>query len=161
MLASADGSESFAIQVTLTAVSALSLSTFYAYSMFPKAGRLITLSAIFLLSALILYATWNSRKRITGVFKKNFLTFLAPFSLLSLMIQMIGLTYSGTGDYFENATYRYIDLALDNRLPAFAAAELVGGRYPIPLMSDWLTSDRPPLQTGLLLILSSFFTSSI
>ena len=77
------------------------------------------------------------------------------------MTEMIGLSWSGTGDLFENATYRYIDLAIDNRLPALAFGELVYGRYPIPLVDDWLISDRPPLQTGLMLLFSGAVSTSI
>lgn len=40
----------------------------------------------------------------------------------------------------------------DNILPKLFAEALYRGKYPSPLFSNWLSSDRPPLQTGLILL---------
>lgn len=43
---------------------------------------------------------------------------------------------------------------LDNTLPLILADAILAGHVPTPLVGDWLASDRPPLQTGLYLLLA-------
>lgn len=43
-------------------------------------------------------------------------------------------------------------LPLDNRIPLLFADALEAGNIPSPLVGDWLSSDRPPLQTGFFLL---------
>ena len=44
------------------------------------------------------------------------------------------------------------NLPLDNAIPLYFAEHLRQGNIPSPMIGDWLSSDRPPLQTGLFLI---------
>ena len=45
------------------------------------------------------------------------------------------------------------ELPVDNIIPLLFANALTSGHVPIPLIGDWLSSDRPPLQTGMFLVL--------
>jgi len=59
------------------------------------------------------------------------------------------------GDFFIAdilSRYRFThDLPIDNVLPKIFADYLYNGMVPKVLIGDWLTSDRPPLQTGSIL----------
>src|SRR5262249_19808811 len=46
------------------------------------------------------------------------------------------------------------EMPRDNEIPFTVANALRFGPLPSPLFGDWLTSDRPPLQSGLFLLLS-------
>jgi hypothetical protein len=53
----------------------------------------------------------------------------------------------------EVAAGRWVqELPVDNRLPLLFARMLAEGAVRAPLHGDWLSSDRPPLQTGLYLL---------
>jgi hypothetical protein len=48
------------------------------------------------------------------------------------------------------------ELPGDNQIPLDFARALLAGAVPHPLHADWLSSDRPPLQTGLILLTPAF-----
>jgi len=48
------------------------------------------------------------------------------------------------------------DLPIDDQLPRMFADKLAAGESPTPLAGDWLSSDRPPLQTGIVLLFRPF-----
>jgi hypothetical protein len=53
----------------------------------------------------------------------------------------------------ELAANRFVaGLPLDNEIPRFFAERLLRGLSPRALIGDWLSSDRPPLQTGVILL---------
>lgn len=66
----------------------------------------------------------------------------------------------GAPDRFEHPLrhmmFRWRDapLASDNEIPWLFAQELRQAQITSPMMGDWLSSDRPPLQTGLYLLLN-------
>lgn len=47
-------------------------------------------------------------------------------------------------------------LPIDDQLPRFFAEKIAAGQSPTPLAGDWLSSDRPPLQTGITLLFRPF-----
>jgi len=80
--------------------------------------------------------------------------FAPPLATLSLSVAIMAVTYLyGGAQSPDNVPAGRHDLNLppDNRIPEFFA-ERIHLRMPLrPFLEDWLTSDRPPLQTGLLL----------
>lgn len=50
------------------------------------------------------------------------------------------------------AMNHWLDLPIDNIIPQIFANQLRDGSVRIPMIGDWLSSDRPPLQTGIYLI---------
>lgn len=44
-------------------------------------------------------------------------------------------------------------LPIDNQIPFIFAQYVASGEIPSPMVGDWLSSDRPPLQTGLFLLM--------
>ena len=70
--------------------------------------------------------------------------------LASLFIMALGLLRGGMHSALDLASTRFSppDLVGDNILPKLLADGVYSGNIPRPLMSEWLSSDRPPLQAG-------------
>jgi hypothetical protein len=64
-----------------------------------------------------------------------------------------GFLYGGFSDPLQSPGSRFSHLIVaDNALPYIFAEGLRWGRVGRPMLGDWLSSDRPPLQTGLTLL---------
>jgi len=76
-------------------------------------------------------------------------------SFFFLIAMCFGLSDGGLLNPPEAAAERFSHaLPSDNRIPFFLSQALHAGKIPSPLFGDWLASDRPPLQTGLYLLLT-------
>lgn len=76
---------------------------------------------------------------------------IAAFATAGLLLW----TYHGYSDYsvLHLPAVRWThELPSDNAIPFFFAQGLFAGKIPSPLVSGWLPSDRPPLQTALYLM---------
>lgn len=70
----------------------------------------------------------------------------------ALTISSAGFAYGGMRAPFPTAWDRFSHrLPPDNELPYLFAEGLRYGHVPHPLLGDWLSSDRPPLQTAIVL----------
>lgn len=78
------------------------------------------------------------------------LTFVAAF----LIAVGFGLLWTGPGTIPEIQMFRYLQMPGDHLVPILFANGLRAGAVPAPLMGDWFSADRPPLQTGFLLLFS-------
>jgi hypothetical protein len=75
-------------------------------------------------------------------------------ALFVVIVLALGLSGGGFADPTSTATARFTPaLPRDNEIPFAVANALRFGRLPSPLFGDWLASDRPPLQSGLYLLL--------
>ena len=75
--------------------------------------------------------------------------------LFYLAVMSLGFSAGGLDQPVLTARGRFSPLLPeDNILPYIVAIGLHDGRIPSPLVGDWLASDRPPLQTGLYLLLT-------
>jgi hypothetical protein len=71
---------------------------------------------------------------------------------VAILVLSAGFLYGGTSSPFDTAFTRFSHkLPPDNEIPFLFAEHLHAGQIPHPLLGDWLTSDRPPLQTGIVL----------
>jgi hypothetical protein len=76
-------------------------------------------------------------------------------SLFCVLVLALGLSAGGSADPTATALTRFTHaMPRDNEIPFQVANALRLGPLPSPLFGDWLTSDRPPLQSGLFLLLS-------
>jgi len=76
-------------------------------------------------------------------------------SLFCIIVVTLGLSDGGLEQPSQTAERRFSHpLPLDNIVPLVTVQALKSGRVPSPLVGDWLLSDRPPLQSGLYLLLS-------
>jgi hypothetical protein len=70
----------------------------------------------------------------------------------TVLVLSLGFLYGGVGDPLGTARIRFSHgLPGDNELPLMFANQLRRGHVMKPMFMDWLSSDRPPLQTGVLL----------
>lgn len=83
-------------------------------------------------------------------------TLLGSMSILSL-----GFLYGGVNTPMDTPSNRFSHpLPMDNQIPWLFAEGLVKGSVPKPMLGDWLSSDRPPLQTGAVLALKPWIRSN-
>lgn len=71
-------------------------------------------------------------------------------ALASAFVLSLGLLHAGEERPLALAAGRFgpPTLAADNELPKILADDVFAGRIPKPMIGDWLSSDRPPLQAG-------------
>ncbi|MFU8798129.1 MAG: hypothetical protein ACNA7Y_05500, partial [Gammaproteobacteria bacterium] len=76
---------------------------------------------------------------------------LLPTFLATIILALIGLfPYSGMSVQ-ELANNRWLVLTGDNWIPKILLNQVWEGKILHPMMGDWLSSDRPPLQAGIAL----------
>ncbi|MCS3846008.1 hypothetical protein GGR70_000943 [Xanthomonas campestris] len=77
----------------------------------------------------------------------------SPSFLLALLVLWIGLyPFSWDGQDWQMVANRWRNLPMDSWLPLTFAEMVSAGRLDVPMIGDWLSSDRPPLQSGLYLL---------
>ena len=90
--------------------------------------------------------------------KRNFRTVLLLFvSLFAMIGTIMFIAYSDIdiiSSFQELSANRWHLLPVDNWIPKIFANGILNGDVRHPLVGSWLSSDRPPLQTGFYLIFS-------
>ena len=142
-------------QLDLTAIAFLALGltgyvAFWSYFYSRDAG--IAFSYVGLLGSFVLIACLMAaagrRSKIAPVKQ-----LIAPGMLVvlaSIFIVSLGLLHAGDAQPLALAEDRFSPplLTADNAIPKLFADAVYAGHIPKPLVNDWLSSDRPPLQTG-------------
>ena len=83
---------------------------------------------------------------------------LLPVFLLMIAVVALGFSNGNLNDPALAAQTRFMEwLPPDDILPMMVADWLRAGRVAVSPLGEWLTSDRPPLQTGLYLLLALKF----
>ena len=78
----------------------------------------------------------------------------------SLFLLTIGLAPFGLDHPLSDVAVRFShQLPMDNQLPYIFAQQVAAGQINIPMIGDWLSSDRPPLQAAYFLASGSFLFS--
>lgn len=102
-----------------------------------------------LLAIQLLLLNAEQRRRLLPLLIPLGLTFTAAVFSLSM-----GFEYGGLLNAIQKPWSRFADgLPPDNEMPWLFAEGLRQGVVPSPIMADWLSSDRPPLQAGMTLAL--------
>jgi hypothetical protein len=70
-----------------------------------------------------------------------------------LLPVLVAGAHLNVGDPMGEAQNFYRGMPVDSHIPWILAMAAAGDSYTSPLFSDWLGSDRPPLQSGLILLL--------
>lgn len=127
----------------LTIVAAFVIST--------SIGKLVSASLLLLPFPVALVRGWRRNgiwTDLIGVQKA-----LLPVLLLSVFVLWIGLfPFHWAGNTWEEPAARWLGLPMDAWLPLVFGNMLRDGRLDVPMIGDWLSSDRPPLQAGLYLL---------
>lgn len=128
------------------------LAVFFGWVLLPALGSLLAW-AIAVGSAVVLGRLALRRRGLLP----GPLAAAAPLVLVTvgLLLGTAGLflLWGGPADLFQLARVRFTaPMPSDNEIPSLLAARLQAGQDPRTAVDGWLSSDRPPLQSGLLLL---------
>lgn len=130
------------------------LLVFNAYVVSAPAGQL--LAWLLLLLPLPLSLLFTSRAAPLRSAAVDIQKILLPTVFLSILVLWVGLyPFHGTGQINGEPALRWPHVSSDAWLPLMFGDMLARGRLDVPMVGDWLSSDRPPLQVGLYLLLHS------
>jgi len=86
------------------------------------------------------------------VFTESIRAFILPVGVwmaYSLFVLLLGFCVTGVNDVLNAASMRFSHaLPIDNQLPFILADQISKGHVNHPMIGDWLSSDRPPLQSA-------------
>lgn len=137
--------------VTLTATAIPGYFVFWLTFCMPRASRYYAM-AFFLAAALALFV---ALKKLDDAGRAVLKSLFAPLLLtgtVALMVLCSGFLYGGMNDAQARAQTRYLPrLPPDNEIPLLLALGTRLPHVPSPLQGNWLASDRPPLQSGIVL----------
>ena len=139
--------------VALLAIAFVGYGAFWVYFFSRAAG--VTYSYIVLLSsvAVIVHAWAAAREQMKSAPVRQMIEPWVLVALASVFIISLGWIYGHEDATLSLAAYRFgpPTLAGDNYLPKVLADDIFHGHIGKPMIGDWLSSDRPPLQAGLTL----------
>lgn len=128
-------------------VALLGYVAFWLYFAHPLAGRIYSWGVLVIAAGLL----WMERRREGGRDAALGGPVLLAGAIGAFYIAML-LAYGGPA-VSNAAAHRFVtDLPIDNEIPRFFAERLWNGQSPKQMLDDWLSSDRPPLQTGWVLL---------
>jgi len=89
----------------------------------------------------------------------DFRVSLLLWGLATVISLSAGLLFFGGEQLTEIPKARYLSILLphDNILPQIFAERLFAGQPMFPFFNEWLSSDRPPLQSAIILMVRGFF----
>lgn len=146
------------LSMAFTLIFAIAISAFIGYLAFwiyffnPNLG--IVFSAIVLLTSMINLVTLHRRQLLMPLVKSPDFWWSSGLMLAVSLAYTAALYLIDPGISPEIlAQTRFLEgFPPDNILPKLFADKLFHGQDPRPLLNDWLSSDRPPLQTGIFLL---------
>ena len=133
----------------LVGLGLLGYVAFFSFVFSPSFGRLFSYVSIISTATYVFFVTRRSWLH----FHAGGLKYL-PALAFSLGLFYLGILYLPAfhQPYFDQSSLRFIPgLPFDPVIPAVLGDRLFAGEPVRPFMLDWLSSDRPPLQTGLYL----------
>lgn len=147
------------VQLGLLAAGCIWFTIFCAYVVSVHAGAVTALVALLLPLPLALRA--RVLHRVSAADVESVQRILLPVMLLSCFVLWIGLfPFHWQGHTGDEPATRWYPLAIDGWLPLLFGDMLANGRLDVPMAADWLSSDRPPLQTGLYLTIRELLPES-
>jgi hypothetical protein len=144
------------VAVALAASGAAAMLVFWGYYLTPEVGKTLTFLIEIGSAAAALALRRNPGARAP---LRELATPFALWVLASFFVSYLGFLHSSTGEPAIYASHRFGGtMPDDNVLPAvFADWFYVHGHHgPPPPFGEWLSSDRPPLQTGYILAVRPF-----
>jgi hypothetical protein len=143
------------IGVALGASGVIAMLMLEAYFISPSVGKAFAFLVVIGSAALIVALARSPEARVP---LRPLATPFALWILASFFISYLGFLHSTNGLPLETAGRRFFPQPNDNALPAvFATYFWEHGHHGVaPPFGDWLSSDRPPLQTGYVLAVRPF-----
>ncbi len=139
----------------LTAIALLTLGivgygAFWLYFVNRTAGQIYSWTTLLMGIAILLWTLPSqSGRRHIALLRPLRVPFLLVF-LATLFVLSLGFIHGKTSPLQEYAARRFGPpfLSVDNWLPKILADDVYQNHIPKPMIDDWLSSDRPPLQAG-------------
>ncbi|WP_430543834.1 hypothetical protein [Xanthomonas sacchari] len=132
---------------------------FLGYVLSVKLGNVLALSLLILPFPLALMA--RKRRGTSLADLAGLQNALLPSLVLVCLVLWVGLfPFRGDGQSNGDPALRWTHLSTDAWLPMLFGDMLANGRLDVPMVGDWLSSDRPPLQVGLYLMLYKVLPAS-
>jgi len=130
---------------------------FWIWFFSPLAGKVFS----WLVPPVSAFFLYRSAKKFDGdswlVFKR-LLWRIVLTGAATLLVLSTGFIYGGFKEANRTAAIRFsTELPADNQIPYVFALAVASGHIPKPLLADWHSSDRPPLQTGVVLSEYAYF----
>jgi hypothetical protein len=142
----------------LTAIGLVTLgltgyAAFWFYFSSRIAGTLLTFAGLSGSAAVIGYLMISKNRRARVSAARQLVLPLALVVSASVFVASLGLLYGGDDRPLNIACSRFAPpgppvLGGDNVLPKVFADAVYAGHIPKPMIGDWLSSDRPPLEAG-------------
>lgn len=144
-----------ALATGAAALACAGMVQFWAMAMTPAAGAPLRVAILVAVAALALDA-WSRRDAADReLLWPCALAFGGAVFVLAALYVDRGADEPGWPDWLRMAASRWTHpLPGDNEIPYVFADVIRLGQMPTPFYGDWLSSDRPPLQTGLYLLFS-------
>lgn len=136
--------------IALLALGLTGYGAFWMYFLNHAAGVFYNCATLGASGAALVYLTLSKSLRSRLLPAKPLLVPAALVLLGTIFIVSLGLLRGGEYAPLDLAPTRFSppDLVGDHLLPKMLADGVFSGHIPRPIMADWLSSDRPPLQAG-------------
>ena len=136
--------------VGLTSLGVVGYGAFWLYFLNRTAGQIYSWITLSLGVAISIWVAASSRER---QHYKTLRPLVVPFilvTLASIFVLSLGFLYGKSNPLQEYGATRFGPpfLSVDNWLPKILADDVYQQHIPKPMIGDWLSSDRPPLQAG-------------
>ncbi len=146
------------LAIALAASGGLAMLSFWAYYADPVVGESLSYFALFGSVALLAWALYGGR--LDSSLLRQLATPLVLWVLGSAFLVFLGFFHGGESESIGLATTRFSgQLPSDNAIPYFFAGWFFenGHHGDVPEFTDqWLSSDRPPLQIGYVMLQRPF-----
>src|SRR4051794_33712437 len=145
-------SSTVAVAVGLATLGLTGWATFWAYLLSPTAGRLVAVTALVVATATVVAAVRTNadvRRALVAVLPAA--AMLAGVAALTLALIALRDIPREPFDFARIRFSRWY-LPVDNEIPQLLVDRLAVGGDPRTFMDGWQSSDRPPLQSGLMLL---------
>lgn len=137
------------------ALAVASMTQFWAMAVTPQAGAYVRLILVIAVTALTAEAITRRAPSDRELLTPCALALFGLAVLLAALYVDRGAGSAGWPDALRMAALRWThELPADNQLPFLFGEYIRLGQMASPFYGDWLSSDRPPLQTGLYLLFS-------
>ena len=135
----------------LLGIGTVGYGAFWLYFLNRAAGRIYSWVTLALCIAIVVWAAASVRGRRHLAVLRPLLTPVLLVALGSAFVLSLGFVYGKSSPLQEYGAARFGPpaLSVDNWLPKILADDIFEGHVPKPMIGDWLSSDRPPLQAGI------------
>ena len=137
--------------VAMAAVCLFGYGAFWAFFATVWLGK-VYVAAIYLLSTVYLFKFYPELLKLFWHDRDLRSVWVLMLLIGCSYLAILCAQYKG-GDGLVLPAHRWFELPPDNIIPVIFADRLENGISPHNLLGDWLSSDRPPLQTGVILLL--------